>query len=345
MATWAQDPVDFSVGIDPNTIVINLIHTLVGTSTAYDAGAGGWQAGYGGTIVPDGTGGYDVTISTHPFLQEGTWTVSVTAATFIGVTSIGYWTFSVSYSLAYFLQSSENTIDLIWDEEPLFFDPSNQDDSGYLGAYTLVCASLPARLLQAVSMLDDERTIRLWYDGPLIPDESYTFSIVGLKSKAGHPRYPYNASVVFTAFGADKELIPLRFESADKYDIANPQIDRDALGGSLGTFRIDETGDLDVETRRSYLRKRILRRCTTKSGGFIHLIDYGFNPDLKKLIRPNMLRKLQQDAESQIIKEPDVVSVRATVSQPYIGVVWLKLDVTDRFGSFNIETMIGDEDA
>jgi len=241
-------------------------------------------------------------------------------------------------------QTSLNTVDLVWNRVVRYLDPADATDHLYLPAYVTTSTGTVTRRLQAVTRID-EYTTRLWYDGPLAEGETHTVTITGLCSDIGELIVPNPTVGTFTAFGPDRIVIPLGLETADAVDIANPQVSRDALGGSLGTFRVDETGDLDTETKRAYLRKRILRRCMTGPGGFAFLAGYGLALGAKRLLRPGDLRRLQHDVEAQVAIEPDVVSVRAAVSQPYPGVVWLRLYVVDRAGPMTIETMIGGDDA
>jgi len=97
MALIARDPFDFSVpGVALSTLVITVSHPAPISYTAYDASLGGWQAGWNGTVVDDGAGGYDVTITTHPLLIVGVWTVTVVANSNSGLPGGGNWSFTVS---------------------------------------------------------------------------------------------------------------------------------------------------------------------------------------------------------------------------------------------------------
>lgn len=240
----------------------------------------------------------------------------------------------------YSIQKTLNTVEITFVLDPRHTDPYDPTDCLNLDNYSVVgpVVLYPDRIIQFVEYIGDN-TVRVWFDGNLVSGESYEIIVSNLVS-VDDIALDSPASTTLTAFYEDRAPIPLRFEEADSWDIANPQVARDAQGFSLGTIGADEEGDVAVEARRASLRKRVIRRCTTGKGSFAHLAGYGLNPGEKKLLRPSELRRLQQDAEAQVAAEPDVVAVRAMVSQPSPGVVWLSLVVEDRQGQFTISTLL-----
>jgi Concanavalin A-like lectin/glucanases superfamily len=97
MAAYDNDPLFFTLsGANAGTLVVELDHAVVGTLTVYDA-ATGWLAGWDGTVLPNGSGGLLVDITTVPAaLATGTWTVTVTVDGFGGLTGGGDWDFDVT---------------------------------------------------------------------------------------------------------------------------------------------------------------------------------------------------------------------------------------------------------
>ena len=124
---------------------------------------------------------------------------------------------------------------------------------------------------------------------------------------------------------------------AGRFDLANPQTGRDAGNEPLGTFSITEIGDIRNDTGREYLRKRIYRRLSTTPGGFFHLPNYGLRPEDKELVTLTTLRRLQNNIEAQVLEEPDVLSVSATLARLAPGVIAVLLRVRDSLGPFEIE--------
>lgn len=236
-------------------------------------------------------------------------------------------------------QASLNTIDIVFTDVPKHIDPYDQTDGTNVDNYAVTGPTSPDRLIQAIEYLGGN-TIRLWFDGDLVAGEAYEIVVTNVESESD---VPMPQTIDLVAYGKDRPAVPLRLEKADSWDIANPQVERDSQGWPLGTLGTDETGDVAVEARRAALRKRIIRRCTTRLNGFAHLDGYGLNPGVKHLVTARQLRQLQQDARNQVREEPDVVSARAIVRQQSPGVVWLSLKVVDQKGPFTIETLLGDD--
>lgn len=85
--------------------------------------------------------------------------------------------------------------------------------------------------------------------------------------------------------------------------------------GSLGgTFRISG-GDYVLDQGPELTKKMILRRATTEPGAFFHLTTFGFAQRLKEISPAGDLIKRRAEAERQIALEPDVDSVRVSITQ------------------------------
>lgn len=108
---------------------------------------------------------------------------------------------------------------------------------------------------------------------------------------------------------------PALLPSEEPYDVANPQLVRDAGlrdPPPLGQYQINDIGDYALDNRLQGLRKRILRRASTALGGFFHLPEFGFASGIKEPIHPSQLVALAANAKIQVEREPEVI--RATVS-------------------------------
>lgn len=112
-------------------------------------------------------------------------------------------------------------------------------------------------------------------------------------------------------------------------DLANPQTSRDGgFGVGLGTYQINDRGDLALEGRVAGVRKRILRRAMTALGGFYHLPNYGFGQGIKEPLRPSALRSIAIEAKRQVELEPEVrrasVSMRQVPEAPNVVVMVIR---------------------
>jgi hypothetical protein len=351
VATWLNDPLFFTLsGVLPSSIVVSMTHPdLGGPTLIYDASLGGWQPGFNGTFGAGGSGGTIVSVTTIPAtLPVGLWTVTVTATSYGGAPGGGSWSFwLLIFSVEEGDQSTLNSVDIVFSWEPKHIDPNDPADGINLANYVVTgpVSPFPSRLLQSVVYQGDD-TLRLFFDGQLVPGEIYGIQLANVEAIGGSPLTPDPSSFTFTAFGASTQPVPLERQPAEQWDIRNPQTAADApQGAALGTFVIDDDGDLGVESRRRYLRKRIFRRLLTKKGANVLEPDYGLDYEAKGLQTPARLRRLQQDAETQLRREPNVTGVRVAVGQDAFepGIVVLTVRVFDEFGDFTEQVRIGEE--
>lgn len=111
---------------------------------------------------------------------------------------------------------------------------------------------------------------------------------------------------------------PLADLTISNRDLANPQSAGLALtDAQLGTYPVDDTGDLARDEGLASWKKRVLRRLTTPKGRYRHLPDYGvlIFESVKALARPGIIDQIAADAEDQIRQEPETVRVRVQVAR------------------------------
>lgn len=124
--------------------------------------------------------------------------------------------------------------------------------------------------------------------------------------------------------GFEWPLLPAVVEQPLAFDIANPNLVRDAGlhdPPPLGQFQVNDRGDFGLDNRLQNLRKRILRRLSTFRGGFALLPGYGAAQGVKDLLLPGTLQTLAAEIQAQIKREPEVSAVRVRVVQTALNVV------------------------
>lgn len=185
-------------------------------------------------------------------------------------------------------------------------DPTNK------GTWTLIPLNpgVCVRLVQRVDF-EEPDCVRLFFDGPLCCGEPYliqsNIAQIGCDTAA------------FTGLCVSPQATESDVRDDDGFirDIANPQLPNDAIMSgkllALGTFEITDTGDLAQDFGVRSLRKRILRRIMTTTNQFFHLRGYGTDLEIKTLVRPDRLRRLQEKLRAQILREPEVAEVRVTI--------------------------------
>lgn len=98
-----------------------------------------------------------------------------------------------------------------------------------------------------------------------------------------------------------------------------------------GVFLLDTRGDYTTQDEDAALKKRILRRLSSRKGGFFHLADYGLGIKLKHLLKTTQRAKLRNEIIRQIKQEEDVESVSVEVTiVPARGILEVGIKVRSR---------------
>ena len=232
---------------------------------------------------------------------------------------------------------TRNTLEVTFDQEPVHVDPEDPVSATNPDNWSFpVVVGTPEnnRLIQNISYIGNN-TIRIAFDGPLDPQIGYSIDISNIEST--DEGIFIAGSDFFISYGAEQGAEEPFQPEERSFDIANPQLPSQAgENQSLGTFQIDDTGDLLNDSGRNSLKKRIIRRITTIPGGFFHLPEYGLSFREGELITSTELRRLQTSTEEQIRQEPGVINARVLVSQTSPGIINLTARVQDSTGMFEV---------
>lgn len=124
-------------------------------------------------------------------------------------------------------------------------------------------------------------------------------------------------------------------------DIANPNSNAglpiaEGESAKLGVFNVNGQGDVAYDEGLIGLRKRMLRRLSTKRGTYAHLPGYGVLAlgGVQQLARPGLREVFAVDAESQIKQEPEVVQASVVIDyNPDLpSIVIYRVKAKTRFG-------------
>ena len=268
--------------------------------------------------------------------------MSLTCGGGLGVGAFGTMPFATGYGLVIeeVRVSSRNSVDVTFSSPPRAFNDAATDDALNPDNWSFSLlepfgAVLP--LVQTV-LKRSSVTFRIYGDQDFAEDARYGVTVSAtVETMDGSPIDPDCVEGTFVGLGL-VVLPPSAAQAEQPSDLNNPQVPRDQKGitqDALGTFQLTATGDYALESGRSYLRKRIIRRATTGLGDFFHLPNYGFAPAPKGLITTDLLRRIQARAMEQVLLEPDVVSANVTVSanasRPEI--VTINIRVRDKLGA------------
>lgn len=199
-------------------------------------------------------------------------------------------------------QSSLNSLDVLFSDEPRHLDPSAATDALSLGRYQLLTDLNEREPMNQVARYQGGNTVRLYLDA-VLPSDVTIGLLVRPVANAGGELSP-EVEVPFATLSAPRQLVTTSIGEA-RTDL------RSALDGSIG---YDDTGDLANHSGWAYRRKRIIRRAVTSIGSIFHLPGYGFGQPLKTLIRESDAGRLRSVVRAQVLKEPDIIDARVDVT-------------------------------
>jgi hypothetical protein len=186
---------------------------------------------------------------------------------------------------------------------------------------------------------EDPNTVVLQLDAPLDgPDKLYR---VVMSEAIAQGSTLDERLFIFPTFGAPRALV--NAETRRSFDVANLPAGDSGPGiePALGTFQYAADGDYQNDAGLANLKKRVIRRLTTKRGSFAHMPNYGLDLPEKGPMRPGVMRQLQSQAIAQVQAEEGVVSASVSVSVPAPGVFLLGVRVQASSGAFGVDVTIG----
>jgi hypothetical protein len=186
---------------------------------------------------------------------------------------------------------------------------------------------------------EDIATVILQLDAPLDgPDKLYRVTMSEAIAQ-GSPLA--DRQYIFPTFGAPRALVTA--ETRRSFDVANLPAGDSGPGiePALGTFQYAADGDYQNDAGLENLKKRVIRRLTTKRGSFAHLPNYGLDLPEKGPMRPGVMRQVQSQAIAQVQAEEGVVSATVSVSSPAPGVLLLGVRVQASTGAFGVDVTVG----
>lgn len=114
--------------------------------------------------------------------------------------------------------------------------------------------------------------------------------------------------------GAATAADALAAQRAASRDLANPQVPAPS-GSPAGTLQVTAAGDYALVTGAALVEKLLLRRLTSAPGDFFHLPAYGLGLRVKEPVPAASLPRLKASIEQQALREPEVESASATLTQ------------------------------
>lgn len=171
----------------------------------------------------------------------------------------------------------------------------------------------------------------------------YLVSVHQLRASTGELLLPGKTSMEFDGLAAARS-VQMREALIGRGDFANPQSPLGVPIGAaalLGSYPVNESGDYASDRGLASYKKRVVRRLTSRKGAFRHLRDYGVGAidQVKQLDRPGLREQLAADAETQIKREPETLSVKVSIVtlEEHPNVAWFRIRAKTRDGNVGMD--------
>lgn len=212
---------------------------------------------------------------------------------------------------------STHEVRILLSSEPQNISPNKPGDALNPDTWTIQRLDT-AELLTVVTVVKESDLVYVLFSiDPFGPNGvTHTVSTNSLMDFSGaRINPPRSADFAGIVSSRDDVLSQLANRQVQARDIANPQVPRADSSVQGGTLVIAESGDYATVTGVELVKKLILRRLTTSKGGFFHLPNYGVGLGVKEPVVGGDLVRLKFEIERQVLEEPEVDGVLATLEQ------------------------------
>lgn len=238
-----------------------------------------------------------------------------------GAWGIGSWGFGafggpISPSLSTAIASSTNSVDVTFTAAPLAMSASNPNDALNPSSWVIVRLDTGfsftiVSVAQISSTVFRLSTVESF--GPYTSINNVDASLVHAANGA-----PLSLPTNLNFFGvlAEAVLTPESVAASRKLvttDIQNlpvPSVESQLAG----TLVMTSGGDYASVSGDAFVKKLIIRRLVTPTGGFFHLPNYGVGLAVANTLPGNDIIKLKTSIENQCLLEPEVSAAAATLS-------------------------------
>lgn len=279
-------------------------------------------------------GGGHVFVTTDGHLYhrtpDGTWTKERVAT----VNSANVWGFA--YPIAGAVAVAINTVEVTFEDPPLATSPIAPGDALNPDSWVVKRLDTGAAY-DVMAVVQKSPTVFdvVLYE-PLAPASIlHQVDASGILTTSGD-QIVLPATATFAGCLSDATSTQDREAASRKFvlrDLANPPTPA-GLNSVGGVRVINASGDYADESANALVKKLVLRRLTTRPGGFFHLPNYGLGLNEKEPISAVDLPARQKNIEDQIKREPEVDQVKATLLiDPANSIVTLRLQIRTTTGA------------
>lgn len=232
-----------------------------------------------------------------------------------------------TFSLESIFANSERTIRVTFTEPAMIGTPLKAGAGVNLATWSATADGVPLTILAVRAVDDAGRQFELYTLQKFPPvGSTLAVSFPTILDDAGSPLVGASSG---TCAGARLPLRTPLLNRIDTVDLANVAVN--AVQAS-GVYPVMAGGDYLKQSGDALLAKLIYRRMMTVPGEFSHIPPENFGLGLrpKEVLLLNDVPALRAEVERQVMREPDVEDVRASVQIDDDGVVFIQVSARRR---------------
>lgn len=223
-----------------------------------------------------------------------------------------------SFALSSAIAASTRSVIVTFTDTPLVSSSLSVNDGANSDSWSIVDTDTGVvSTIVGVSVLDAYR-VQLFVQSPWAANDTYkvTASVVSTSgAPIASPGY-----VLFESMSASKAVTRnVKKPLVDLYNAPTPQ-------SPAGCLVVNSAGDYKTMKDYALIRKLILRRISTRRGGFKWMPGYGADHDAKEFVPWSELVKVKASYDLQIAQEPEVNVVNSTLTLSNDGIMILSVN-------------------
>lgn len=243
-------------------------------------------------------------------------------------------------SVARALAVSGRVVRVVYTEEPTFISPAGYADSmnptNYAFSIDTGVATSPSATAVDDALVEgptrgvgnggltDERAVDVHVDRALIMGVTYRVTVSRVTASIGGP---IGSPVSAAFFG----IVPLQVTSPSGSRVL-PGTD---IGNSpfLGSWKVDDSGDIEPQGPADAFRKRVFRRMTTPLNAWAHLKGYGCAVRLKEIASLSQQTAYKNELQRQLLLEPETEAAGVQVAMVAGQILIVSVNIRTKKGA------------
>lgn len=221
---------------------------------------------------------------------------------------------ALAFAMSSAIASTIRSVIVTFTDTPLVSSSLGTNDGANADTWTIIDTDTGiVSTIVGISLLDAYR-VQLFVQAPWAANDSYKVMAPSLVSDSGvtvaSPGY-----ATFAAMSASKSMVRnVKKPLIDFYNAPTPK-------SPAGTLIVGSSGDYKMMGYSDLIRKLILRRISTRRGGFKWIPNYGAGRDAKEPMPMSEFVKVKTAYDLQVAQEPEVDLINSRLSLSKDGIL------------------------